>query len=240
MNSELDIRLKAFNRSLGVLALPENVILWKDRPPEIFTVKQGEAATMAAALSDAAKQQETARTGITAEKDREETELEDAAHVLGQALALWFHANNREDEAAQVDFPISSWRQLRDQRLLTRSQLVIDLAAAAVSGPQSADAAKYGITAAAVADLTKERADYAEIVNAPGVAQAVRKALTRGFRPAFALVERKFGELDALILQFGNTPAGRSMIAAWKDARLRKGANGTGPTPAPAPPAPSA
>ena len=71
-----------------------------------------------------------ARTGITAEKDREETELEDAAHVLGQALALWFAANNREDEAAQVDFPISSWRQLRDQRLLTRSQLVIDLAAA--------------------------------------------------------------------------------------------------------------
>ena len=77
-------------------------------------------------------------------------------------------------------------------------------------------------------------------VNAPGVAQAVRKALTRGFRPAFAVVERKFGELDALILQFGTTPTGRSMIAAWKDARLHKGANGPGPAPAPTPPAPPA
>lgn len=240
MNSELDIRLKAFNRSLGVLALPENVILWKDQPPEIFTVKQGEAVIMAAALSDAAKQQETARTGITAEKDREETELEDAAHILGQALALWFDSNQREDEAARVGYPISSWRQLRDQQLLTRSQLVIDLADAAVSGPQAADAAKYGVTAAAVASLTKERADYAEIVTAPGVAQAVRKALTRGFRPAFALVERKFGELDALILQFGGTPAGRSMIAAWKDARLHKGANGPAPAPAPVAPTPPA
>jgi hypothetical protein len=138
------------------------------------------------------------------------------------------------------DFPISSWRQLRDQQLLTRSQLVLDLATTAASGPQAADAAKYGITAAAVANLTKERADYAEIVNAPGVAQAVRKALTRGFRPAFALVERKFNELDSLILQFGGTTAGRSMIATWKHAHFHKGANAPNPTPAPAPPAPTA
>jgi hypothetical protein len=51
-------------------------------------------------------------------------------------------------------------------------------------------------------------------------------SLTKGLRPALALVEKKFQELDALILQFGNTDAGTAMIAARKDARIQKGHNG--------------
>jgi hypothetical protein len=72
--------------------------------------------------------------------------------------------------------------------------------------------------------LTKERKDYDDIVNAPGVAQSVRKALTKGFRPAFNLVEKKFKEMDGLIIQFGTAATGKAMIAAWKDARVQKGA----------------
>ncbi len=58
------------------------------------------------------------------------------------------------------------------------------------------------------------------------MAQSVRKALTKDFRPAFNLVEKKFKELDGLIIQFGKTDAGKAMIAAWKDARVQKGQNG--------------
>lgn len=54
--------------------------------------------------------------------------------------------------------------------------------------------------------LFKENSDYEQIINAPDVAKAVRKALTKGFPAAFALVEKKFGQLDDLILQFGTTP----------------------------------
>lgn len=226
MNTELDLRLKAFNRSLGVLDLAGNTAIWKDKAPVIFTTKKAEAADMTAALEEAAKKQEAKLGGVTVEKDREETELEDAAFVLAQALLSWFNDQKQETEAAEVDFAKSSWQGLRDQQLLTKSQRVIELATAVTSGAKAAEAAKYGITPEAVAELVKERADYDGIVNEPGVAVSVRKALTKGFRPAFALVEKKFQELDALILQFGKTHAGKAMIAAWKDARIQKGLNG--------------
>lgn len=226
MNTELDLRLKAFNRSLGVLDLAEHVALWKDKAPLIFTTKKAEADSMTAALADGAKKQETGLGGIVDEKDREETELEDAAFVVAQALLSWFNDQKQETEAAEVDFSKSSWQGLRDQQLLTKSQRVIDLATAVIGGAKATQAAEYGITAEAVTGLTKERGDFDEIVNAPSVAQSIRKALTKGLRPAFALVEKKFKELDGLIIQFGKTDAGKAMIAAWKDARIQKGLNG--------------
>lgn len=181
---------------------------------------------MTAELEDSAKKQEAGLGGLAVEKDREETELEDAAFILAQALLSWFNDQKQESEAAEVDFAKSSWQGLRDQQLLTKSQRVIDLATAATSSPKAADAAEYGITPDAVAELVKEGKDYDDIVNEPGVAQSVRKALTKGLRLAFALVEKKFQELDALILQFGKTDAGKAMITAWKDARIQKGLNG--------------
>jgi len=237
MNAELDIRLKAFNRSLSVLDLPENPPIWKDTTPEIFTTKHDEAVAMVDVLTEAAKKQEADLKGLSNEKDREETELEDAAFIVAQALVQWFADHQQETEAGQIALSKSDWKTLRDQQLLTKSQLVIDHATTLTTGPNAATAAKYGITPAAVTLLTKERADYAEIINAPGAAQAVRKALTKGFRPAFALVEKKFSELDSLIPQFGTTAAGKSMIATWHDARIQKGNNG--PTPAAAAPTPA-
>ncbi len=244
MNAELNLRLKMFNRSLGVLDLPEHLTVWKGKAPKVFTKKAGEAASMAAELEAAQMNQEKQLTGAAEQKDREETELEDAAYALAQALVQWFTDTKVETKAAEVALTISDWRELRDLQLLATSQLVIDHAASVSSGPKAAEAADYGITAAAVQALTKERQDYDDIVNAPDVAVAVRKALTKGFRPAFALVERKFTELDRLIVQFATNDAGRALIAAWRDARIQKGANadgdkkkpaGGGTAPAPAP-----
>lgn len=82
MNAELDTRLKAFNRSAAVLALPEHTSIWENKVPEIFTLKHEEATAMLAVLAEAAKKQETALSGLAQEKDREETELEDAAFML--------------------------------------------------------------------------------------------------------------------------------------------------------------
>ncbi len=226
METVFELRLKAFNRALGVLDLPEHINLWTGKMPVIFTAKKAEADIMTAALAEAAKKQETGLGGVAEEKDREETELEDAAFLVAQALLSWFNDQKQETEAAEVDFAKSAWQGLRDQQLLAKSQRVIDLATAVTAGAKAADAAKYGITPEAVAELVKERADYDGIVNEPGVAQSIRKALTKGFRPAFALVEKKFKELDGLILQFGKTPPGKAMIAAWKDARIQKGLNG--------------
>ena len=199
---------------------------------------------MTAALREEQKKQEKELTGITEEKDREETELEDAAHAMAQALVLYFNDTQQESEAGEIDLTESDWRKLSDHKLLQKSQRVIDLATALSTGPQATTALKYGITAANIAALTKERADYDQIINAPGVAASVRAALTKGFGPAFSLVEKKFKELDKLIIQFGKNAEGRGLIAAWKDARVKKGANAPDdeeetppapPTPAPTP-----
>lgn len=148
--------------------------------------------------------------------------MESTAHVLGQALAIYFRDRQDEAQAAAIDLTPSEWERLRDLQLLAKSKLVADTAAALSNGPAAADAAKYGITPVLVAALTKERDDYDKIVNAPGVAISVRKALTKGFRPAFNLVEGKFKDLDKLILQFGGTDEGRELIAGWKNARAQK------------------
>lgn len=55
---------------------------------------------------------------------------------------------------------------------------------------READAANYGISDASIAALEAEYSDYEGIINAPDVAQNIRKALTKGFRPAFNLVEK--------------------------------------------------
>jgi hypothetical protein len=237
MNAELDLRLKAFNRSLDMLALPEYSALWKGKAPEVFTAKHEEATAMVAALEDAAKKQQAGLGGVTDEKEREETELEDVAFMVAQAMLLWFNDKKQETEAGEMDMAKSVWQGLRDQQLLTKSQRVIDLATSLTSGGTAADAAKYGITPAVVTMLIKERKDYDDIVNAPGVAQTVRKALTKGFRPAFALVEKKFGQLDSLIIQFGTTAAGKAMVSAWNDARVQKGQSNASRDAKPAAPA---
>jgi hypothetical protein len=50
MNIVFEIRLKAFNRSLDVLDLPESISIWKYQTPEIFTTKRYEAALMVATI----------------------------------------------------------------------------------------------------------------------------------------------------------------------------------------------
>jgi len=220
MESEFINRLDRCHRSLAVLALPEHKSVWNNQPPLIFTDKVAEAQLMVKAIEETQKKQEAGLGGFTAEKDREETELEDAAFALAQALVQYYTDHHDESEAGAFDLPISDWRKLRDQQLLAKSQLVLDRVGALSVGGTATVAAKYGLTPAAAQALTKERADYDAILNAPDAAVAVRKALTQGFRPAFRLLDRKFAELDRLIVQFRVTEAGRALVAAWKAARL--------------------
>ena len=239
MQDEFANRLDSFDRSLAVLDLPEHKPLWENQPPLAVTTKVGEARTMVGELKTAQQKQEAGTGGATAEKDREETELEEAAGILAEALVIYYTDKGQETEAGEVNLTESDWTKLRDQQLLAKSQLVIDRATVLSSGATAVDAAKYGITPAAVLSVTKERTDYDNIVNAPGVTIAVRKALTTGFRPAFKLTEKKFAEVDKLIRQFRTTAAGRTMIAAWNAARIIKDAGHAGGGEAPANPTPT-
>lgn len=235
MQDEFSNRLDSFDRSLDVLDLPEHKPIWENQPPLAVTTKVGEARTMVGELKAAQQKQEAGTSGATTEKEREETELEEVASILAEALVIYYTDKGQETEAGELDLTESDWAKLRDAQLLGKSQLVIDRATALSTGAAAVDAAKYGITPAAVLSVTKERTDYDGIVNAPGVTIAVRKALTSGFRPAFKLTEKKFAEVDKLIRQFRTTAAGRTMIAAWNAARIIKDAGHTGGGEAPPP-----
>lgn len=239
MQDEFANKLDSFSRSLDVLDVPEHKVIWLDQPPVACTTKIGEARVMVGELKAAQQRQEAGTGGATAEKEREEAELEEAAGILAEALVIYFNDQGQETEAGELDLTPSDWGALRDQQLLAKSQLVIDRATSLTAGATAANATKYGITPEAVASVTKERADYDKIVNAPGVAIALRSSLTKGFRPAFKLTEKKFSEVDKLLRQFGKTAAGRTMIAAWNAARIIKNAGHAGGDEAPVNPAPT-
>jgi hypothetical protein len=231
MQDEFINRLDMFTRSLTVLELPQYKTVWENKAPLIFTTKAGEAREMVAAIQQEQKRQEARTSGTSQEKDREETELEDAAYTLAQAAVLYYNDHQQETEATELDLEPSDWRALRDQQLLAKSQLVIDRASELTSATLAAEAAKYGITPAAVQNLIKERGDYAAIVGATDVAIAIRKALTQGFRPAFRVTEAKLAELDKLILQFRSTEEGKAMVSAWQAARATKNRGRAGSPP---------
>lgn len=160
------------------------------------------------------------------------------AHPLARALVTWFRDQADGTNAAKVDLQESGWRRLHDQQQVEQGRLVRDLAQAVVAGPKAADAADYGITAAAVTAVNKEVEEYAAVVSAPQVSIADRKSLTEQMRERFNAVEAKFVGLDDMILQFGNTAAGRALIASHQSARIIRDL-GAGPgTPPPAPPTP--
>jgi hypothetical protein len=241
MNTSLALRLKAFRRSLDVLTQPQFSPIWTNQKPIVFGKKRAEAAAMVEILEGDGAKQSLDITGAAEEKAREEEELEAAAYGLAQALFTWFNDQKQETESMEVSLTQSDWVDLPNLQLLSKSQRVIDLAAALVAGPQAAAAVDYGVDAEAVALLTKERKDFADIVDEPSVALSLRKAMTKSLPSAFNIVEKKFGELDSLIVQYGKTATGQAMVTAWEEARIQKGNNGPAKKPeAPAAPAPSA
>ncbi len=239
MRDEFVNRLAMFQTSLNTLNSAEHKPTWFNQNPPKFTVKVAETASALVDLEVFCRQQEAATTGTTEQKQREETEVEDAAFTLSRALVTYFREHGNETDAAKVNLEIYQWRALRDQQLLEKARLARGLAQGLTAGTAAATAAEYGIDAAAVSALGKEIDDYASVITAPQQAIGGRSALTRQSRQRFNTVEGKFGVLDDLVLQFGKTVAGRALIAAYRAARIVRDA-GRGPQPTPPPPTPPA
>ena len=96
MQDEFVNRLDMFQTALGTLNDPANQPVWSGQPPVIFTTKVAQAATAVTELEAFVAQQQVNITGAAADKDREEEELQTAAHRLGCILAVWFRDQNDE------------------------------------------------------------------------------------------------------------------------------------------------
>ncbi|MCA9206435.1 MAG: hypothetical protein KDA59_25455 [Planctomycetales bacterium] len=213
-------RLRMFQTATGILNDEKYKPIWHEQRPLIFTAKVTAIEQAIADFESVARQQETNITGSAADKRREETELEQAAHLLGGALAIWYRDQNNLEDAAKVDMTITDWRKMRDEQLLGQARLLEGLATAVVSGPDAASAADYGVDAAEVALLKKEADDYEAVITAPQQSQASRAAMTRQIVDRANGIERQFEELDRLILQYRRHPNGPDFIAAYQSARV--------------------
>lgn len=186
----------------------------------MFTKKVQQTEQAVDELEAFVREQETSTTDAAQAKQREETELEEAAYLVGSTLSIWFLDQQDEENAAKVNLTPSVWRRLRDQQLLEKARLLRDVAQTVIDGPQGAEAAEYGITTEEVARLTKEIDDYDARIAAPQQRIAERKARTSQLRDRFNAVEDRFELLDKFILHFRRTDAGRNLASAYQASRV--------------------
>jgi hypothetical protein len=193
--------------------------VWQNQAPQIFTTK---AALLQKAIEDFAStsaEQEKIITGHAADKDREETELEDLCHEIGQALADYYYDTEQQQNAHIVEFSATSWRRLRDEQLLNRSRIL----AAKLSQTIAADAAtlaSYGLDLTDSTALNAAINDYEAAIATPSQAIATRKSLTASLRGKYNIINDLLGSMDKLVLRFRNTAPGRSFVGQWQAARV--------------------
>ncbi|MES2705204.1 MAG: hypothetical protein V4726_01260 [Verrucomicrobiota bacterium] len=245
MNSRLSNYITSFRTRFACLDLPENRPIWENRPPLAFTKKAALARTALDALAKAAGAQSAATTGSAADKQREEQALEDAAHTLAQALAIWAQDQGDLTLAHKYDQPLSHWRHLRDEELLQRARLLETDATKVLTHPEAAD---FGLTSDAVTLLHTEIEDYAACIAAPQEIIAGRSVLTKNLNPRTRAIVRLFDQMEALLLQFNKVPEGPPFVQAFLASSqiIRRGhrfnppaLEETPPPPAPAPAAPT-
>ncbi len=167
MKDEFTNRLNAFRTTLDFLQAPANKSKWDGQPPVRFTTRVAEAVTAVAALAEFCQQQGAVIKGAAVDKAREEKELENAAFVLGQAVAECCRGLGNAADAARCAFSKSAWRGMRDAALLANAREVIRIAEGLLAGTQAAVAGECGITAASVAACKKEADDYEAAISAP-------------------------------------------------------------------------
>lgn len=212
MHDKQNNQIDCFRARLAFLGQPESEAIWRDQPPIKFTQKAALARTLFAELDDIGGRQSLRITGAAADKDREETDLENTAHTLARALVIFAHDSRNETLAAKYDMPLSGWRRLRDEQLLEKCrQLQADATAASVH----ADAQANGVTATAVNILGEAIFDYEQFISAPTVSIGERKSLTARLKTGIRELKALFDQLDGLSLQFRGTPAGDKFVRNW-------------------------
>lgn len=230
------------NMHLAVLALLQNPVhfpAWKGLAPVLFTTRAAALAVLVNGLTGTIAAQQAIITGAAQDKEREEQELEDIAHEIGQALADWFDDQGRQTDAAQVQFSLTDWQELRDTELISRAKLLHQKLTSAL-GTDATALADYGLDAADATQLDKETTDFEKIVADPAAAIAGRKALTKVLRPKFREVSQLLAKMDRLVLRFRKTAAGRQFADTWAAARIVRDLGAAAPAePAePTPPTP--
>ena len=264
MNDRDANRLEMFRTVDATLNLPAHLAVWQNQPPAIFTTQVTQFRGLLADLEATLVARQADITGRAERKRREEEELEWIAFSTGAALAVYYLTQQREDLAAEVDFPLSNWQGLRDADLIARSHLVLNRLRGELAGgspnpnpgggtitvtdvptndpPISATAslASYDLTTVQANELERELQEYETLVSSPHTSRAARAALTEALKPHFAAINKHLELMDRIILRYRATPAGTNFHNAWTNARqlIDRGHGPSTPPDSPAPETP--
>lgn len=107
----------------------------KNQKPAAFTARADQLRPLVHALNDLIAGQQTTTTGYAKTKEREEHELENLAHEIGQTLADWYEKNGRDEDSAQIDLSLSAWQSLRDTEFIAKARLLHQKLTAALTEP---------------------------------------------------------------------------------------------------------
>lgn len=210
------------NMHLTILKLledPKYQPAWKNQRPAVFSSRAAELIPLIHGLTDLIAGQQTATTGYATDKEREETELENVAYDISQALAGWYEDQGNHGDAAQIDLALSTWQRLRDTELIAKSRLLHQKLSATLA-TDAAALLEYDLDPADATLLAKELADYEAIISDPSAAISRRRSLTLTLRPKFRAVSELLTKMDRHVLRLRRTEAGAAFTAVWDAARI--------------------
>ncbi len=234
MKLRITNQLNMIGASLGIAYGPDYQLVWKAQPPLDFTDDIAAVQTGYAAITAKAALVEKADGGASDMKGAAETALEDDTYLLARALTSHYKKTGDLDNLAKVDVSKSSIQRLKTQDLVAKCTEIRDLASVAVTQP---DAAKRGVTAARITDVSDDITAFTAVMNTPRGQIVNRSTLIKEIETDTAGLLDDLKNLDDLVLQFDGSETGLRFIEAWKQVRqvVDIGHTTNGDTPAPTP-----
>ena len=224
MNLKISTQLKSVRACLKIAENPDYKPIWTSAPPADFRTLIAELAAETDAVTARAALADAATAGTMDAKAAAESALEESTFVLARALAVHFRRTGDFERRGKVEISRSELIKLRNEDLVNRATAIRDLAAAVV-GETGAD--NRGITAERVEAQSRALDAFREASPGPRGQIANRGAILREVEVAMAGLMQTLDDLDDLILQFGDTAAGRRFIDAWRRARTLVDPGGT-------------
>ena len=234
MNDRTTNKLDMIGACINVAEKPEHSLVWSAPPVLDFFADFAALKTEYGSISAAVAVADAATTGPAEAKDLAETVLENIAYTVARALCVHYKKTGNLTDRAKVDFTKSALMRLRDTALKTTCELIRDLANVA---RDESGAMGRGVTQARVLTLTAAIAGFSALMSAPRGQIATGSSLKRDLETRIAALTVRLDDLDDLVIQYEETPAGRAFIAAWQAARAIVDA-GHGPAPVTPPPTP--
>lgn len=235
MNNRNVNHLTMINACLAIALKPEYRGVWDGRPPIAFTDDFNALKDAMVETDGIAAQLAGTLAGAADAKAQAETQLEDAAYLVASALRGYYKKAGNTEAHGRVNFSKNYLQRLRDAQLVADTKAILTAAQEVVTQPA---AVGRGVTPGAVATLTTAIAAFEALLTKPRTNLVTRNTLLRELATRVAGHLEELADLDDLVLQFGDTPAGQRFVAAWQSARVIVDAGGSqSPEPEPAAPA---